>query len=656
MSEEDISDKEEGVSCTTSFESSDSKKCKLQESLPVSGHSDADLTESSDDSNFTTESNNGRMQTDEFFENSASSGKQSPQVLLRNWALSHEITHSALKELLDILRSNYDDTLPVDPRTLCKTPVGLSHHIEKLGGGDYYHFGLRYVIQQFLENSPGSVISSLQSEIQFNVNCDGIPLHKSSSKQFWPILIQFCSETKSLSDPYVVGIFYGNSKPNGIHGYLKKFIEELEELQNGYEYLGTTYFIKVRCFICDAPARQFLKCIISHNGHSGCERCSQHGKYMQSMTFPEHDASLRTDADLLTVTDTSHQKAISPLSALRIGMVTQFVLDPMHLLYLGVMRKLFNLWLKGPLPVRIGSNSKQLISEKLQDLSPYMPREFCRKLRSLDDLDRYKATELRTFLLYSGPVCLKNNVHHNIYRNFLLLSAAVTLLSQNNARENAERARQLLKAFVNHFSEMYGPKYLVYNVHNLIHLPDDVIRYGSLETFSAFPFENHLGLIKRLLRKPNFALSQVINRITERNSLTVQPSKMKFPVLKQQHALGPLLNESPNQQYKELILENFCIRTNVSDQGVMVNNHIGRVQNIVKYENDLVIVYKEYRKHTDLYKYPVLSGTLGIFAVSNLSDILKSCSVTKIQSKYILLPGRYDTAAFPLLHTADHRQ
>lgn len=106
------------------------------------------------------------------------------------------------------------------------------------------------------------------------------------------------------------------------------------------------------------------------------------------MTFPKHNAPLRTDVELLTVTDTSHQKAISPLSALRIGMVTQFVLDPMHLLYLGVMRKLFDLWLKGPLPVLIGSTSKQLISEKLQELSSYMPREFFRKLRSLDDLDR----------------------------------------------------------------------------------------------------------------------------------------------------------------------------------------------------------------------------------------------------------------------------
>lgn len=234
--EEDISDKGEGISCSTSTESNDSKKYKLQESLPVSGNSNVDLTESSDDSDFNTETNDeiGRMQTDEFCGNPASSGKQSPQVLLRNWALSHEISHIALKELLDILRSNYDDTLPVDPRTLCKTPVGLSHHIEKLGAGDYYHFGLKYVIQQFLENSLESVISSLQSDIQFNVNCDGIPLHKSSSKQFWPILIHFCNETKSLSDHFVVGIFYGNSKLNDIHGYLKKFIEELEELQNGY--------------------------------------------------------------------------------------------------------------------------------------------------------------------------------------------------------------------------------------------------------------------------------------------------------------------------------------------------------------------------------------------------------------------------------------
>ena len=86
------------------------------------------------------------------------------------------------------------------------------------------------------------------------------------------------------------------------------------------------------------------------------------------------------------------------------------------MVYLGVMRKLLNLWLKGPLPTRIGSRCKDKISTKLMELAEYMPCEFNRKPRSLNDLDRYKATEFRSFLLYTGPVCLHKYIGDNVYK------------------------------------------------------------------------------------------------------------------------------------------------------------------------------------------------------------------------------------------------
>lgn len=84
---------------------------------------------------------------------------------------------------------------------------------------------------------------------------------------------------------------------------------------------------------------QIWKCVLSHNGHTGCEPCTQQGVYLQAMTFPDLNAPLRTDNDFRTAVENYHQKSISPLTVLNIGMVSQFVLDPMHLLYLGVTRK-----------------------------------------------------------------------------------------------------------------------------------------------------------------------------------------------------------------------------------------------------------------------------------------------------------------------------
>lgn len=104
----------------------------------------------------------------------------------------------------------------------------------------------------------------------------------------------------------------------------------------------------------------------------------------------------------------------------------------------------------------------------------------------------------------------------------------------------------------------------------------------------------------------------------------------QYPILRQQHSQGPVLREWPNKQYKELVFEDYCIETNIANQGVLVKpNLLGRVINIVKYEDDcdIIIVYKEYKKYEDLYSYPVSSQTLGIYFVSNISSELKSCSI-----------------------------
>lgn len=46
----------------------------------------------------------------------------------------------------------------------------------------------------------------------------------------------------------------------------------------------------------------------------------------------------------------------------------------------------------------------------------------------------------------------------------------------------------------------FGPGSKIYNIHSLIHLPDDVRNFGKpLDDISAFDFENLLGKIKRSL-------------------------------------------------------------------------------------------------------------------------------------------------------------
>ncbi|CAL1672336.1 unnamed protein product [Lasius platythorax] len=83
-------------------------------------------------------------------------------------------------------------------------------------------------------------------------------------------------------------------------------------------------------------------------------------------------------------------------------------------------------------------------------------------------------------------------------------------------------AGSLLRWFVSHYGELYGPEYITYNVHNLVHLASDVTRFGCLDQFSAYKFENCLQAIKQQVQNSQRPLHQIVNRITEENALPIQ--------------------------------------------------------------------------------------------------------------------------------------
>ena len=125
-----------------------------------------------------------------------------------------------------------------------------------------------------------------------------------------------------------------------------------------------------------------------------------------------------------------HHLQPSQLRQLPIGMVSQFPLDYMHLVCLGVLKRFIWLWMKGPLNnnCRIGIQVVRQISDSLLGPKNHLTREFSRKVRSMFEVDRWKATEFRQFLLYIGPVILKNQLSSAMHKHFLLLSVGTCIL------------------------------------------------------------------------------------------------------------------------------------------------------------------------------------------------------------------------------------
>lgn len=99
--------------------------------------------------------------------------------------------------------------------------------------------------------------------------------------------------------------------------------------------------MNVKCFVCDTPARAFIKCIKGHNSFKGCERCFVKGQKMDKTTvFLNVNCERRTNESFKDFEDPEHHTGVSPLCILeKINMIDNFVLDSMHSLYLGTTKK-----------------------------------------------------------------------------------------------------------------------------------------------------------------------------------------------------------------------------------------------------------------------------------------------------------------------------
>ena len=189
---------------------------------------------------------------------------------------------------------------------------------------------------------------------------------------------------------------------------------------------------------------------------------------------------------------------------------------------------------------------------------------------------RRKATEFRQFLLYTGPVVLRGVLPEPLYENFILLCVGITILvTPRLCQIQCDYASQLLTVCVENMKILYGEGMLVYNVHGLIHLAGDVRRFGTLDNFSAFPFENALKRIKKLVRKPNLPLQQLTNRLFEKQQFgkteTLAFRDMNAAVFKKEHFLGPVpcdLVNVPVKQYEQLYYRDMFIAVSRGDNCV----------------------------------------------------------------------------------------
>ncbi|XP_011858445.1 PREDICTED: uncharacterized protein LOC105555999 [Vollenhovia emeryi] len=357
--------------------------------------------------------NDNHVEIQHEISNEDGDGCQYIQKFLASWANECNISFSALSSLLRGLKKlNGLDRLPSDPRTLLKTPRFTN--IFTVAPGKYYHFGLKQGILNILSKT-----ENLPECVQLCINIDGLPIFKSTEKQFWPIL----GSIHLYETVFPIGIYYGSEKPLDVNHFLSYFIADATKLcTEGINVKNKNISCILHALICDAPARAFALQVKGHTGYNSCFKCTIKGRYtLNRVCFPRIDAPSRTDDDFKAKTDEDYHKDNVTCDLLKIphfGPVTNVPLDYMHLVCLGIVRKIVNLLLTGDLKYRIGRFSKERISSSLISYEKWMSRVFVRKPRSLKHVAMWKATEFRQLLLYIGPIALKY-IRSDIYNHFI---------------------------------------------------------------------------------------------------------------------------------------------------------------------------------------------------------------------------------------------
>lgn len=540
--------------------------------------------------------------TDEDISPVISVQKTDLETKLSKWAVKHNITSRAVDDLLSILKNENLD-LPKCSKTLLKTPSTKSYEFLKIAGGTYYHFGIVKKLEIFQAHN----LIDETDTIRLSIAMDGLPISKSSKKQFWPILGS--SNVINNNIPFLIGLFYSEvSKPTCFDQFLNPLVSELKELLgSGIYILDRHYSIVIHTIIADAPARNLLKFSVGFNAYHGCDRCVTKGKWLGRVIFPSLDSPLRTDADFALQSDKSHHVGVSPLLALNVGLVAKVPLDYMHLVCLGVVKKLLKCWRKGPLQFRLGRRDIDEISSRLVGFRKYAPKEFNRKPRTLFELDFWKATEFRSFLLYYGPVVLKGILNPKKYDHFLMLSVSLRILLSEN-REWYSNARNILREFVKQVSILYSSEFLVYNVHSLIHIADDADLYGSLDCISAFKYENYMQTLKKMVRSKNYELSQVVRRVAEHDTVFLSNSS------------------APKHISTKIDKGNSTF--------LLKNGDIVRLVAIWEKTVDVKI----FKTKAEFFETPCKSSLLSIYLVSQLSNSINCCCRSSLRYKLMLLP------------------
>ncbi|XP_026821555.1 uncharacterized protein LOC113559959 [Rhopalosiphum maidis] len=211
--------------------------------------------------------------------------------------------------------------------------------IRNVKPGHYWHREIKLGVQQFLKRNAFFT----ERTIKLVINVDGLPISNLSQSQLWPIL----GSVLGYNDVFINGIYHGDTKPADSMEYLQYFVVEAKLLVANCITSETMHYSCINSAIsANSPAKAFLFNIKGHSGYESCTKCTTYDEYKENrICFPLKSGIKRLDSDYETKLDKDfHMKNCALEDIPKLGLVPNVPMNYLHLICIGICKKLLNLW------------------------------------------------------------------------------------------------------------------------------------------------------------------------------------------------------------------------------------------------------------------------------------------------------------------------
>lgn len=376
------------------------------------------------------------------------------------------------------------------------------------------------------------------------VNTDGVKIFNIGKESLWPILLvqNFLPPNERYLNKNIllVGLYYGISSELPVHSIFQPLCDEFSELSSGFqikEYPSIEFRAYVTHGSFNSPAKSKVQCFQQHNGRFGCCICYLNGTsvanklnskstlrflYKDELNYRKH----RDTLSIMMMVKENHPikgvKDISPLTGFEyFDLINSFGLDYLHGILKGPFEKSAILWFSTENknePYYVHPKKKAILENRIALLKGTKEMG---KIRSISQINNFKAHEQRNFLLFIFPVLLNGiipNMHINHFK--LLSDSTFILLQEKISNEELCKCEDMLKVYVKEFETLYGKFNVTMNIHLLLHTVHIVKSLGPLWCYSTFCFETYNGVLRRFVKGTRDVLSQISRKYILNKSFT----------------------------------------------------------------------------------------------------------------------------------------